>query len=69
MNKEPEKILDRRKAIRRGLGIAQSYPEPRDVVVLISGMGVDTEITDGEGAIVPWSDIEVTREELTHRQV
>ncbi|MDZ4227222.1 MAG: hypothetical protein U1D26_01965, partial [Patescibacteria group bacterium] len=60
----PEIFLDRRAAIRRALNLAQSHPKRSRVAVLITGMGVDTEITAGDGSTVPWNDIEVAREEL-----
>ncbi|MDP2648584.1 MAG: cyanophycin synthetase, partial [bacterium] len=64
MTSAPEIFLDRRAAIRRALNLAQSHPKRSRVAVLITGMGVDTEITAGDGSTVPWNDIEVAREEL-----
>ncbi len=64
MNTKPEIILDRRAAIRRGLEIAQRHPARGEVAVLITGMGIDTEITVTGGKKMPWSDIEVARDEL-----
>jgi len=68
MQKKPEIILDRRIAIRRGIEIAASSSERHNTVVLITGMGIDTEITDANGVEVPWSDVEVAREELRGAQ-
>ena len=64
MQKKPQIILDRRKAIRRGIEIASNSSEKHNTVVLITGMGIDTEITDENGVEIPWSDVEVAREEL-----
>ncbi len=64
MSTKPEIILDRQKAIRRGLNIAQQHPARTEVAVLITGMGIDTEITAADGKTIPWSDIKVAREEL-----
>jgi hypothetical protein len=35
-----------------------------DAIVLITGMGIDTEITGRGGTTIPWSDAAVAREEL-----
>ena len=64
MSKKPEIILDRRAAIRRALELAQAHANRKDVAVLITGMGIDTEISTPDGAKIPWSDISVTQEEL-----
>ncbi|MFA7309889.1 MAG: UDP-N-acetylmuramyl-tripeptide synthetase [Candidatus Paceibacterota bacterium] len=64
MAKRPEIILDRREAIRRGLALAQARPDRSDVVVLVTGMGIDTEISAPTGAKEPWNEIAVVREEL-----
>jgi UDP-N-acetylmuramoyl-L-alanyl-D-glutamate--2,6-diaminopimelate ligase len=64
MNTKPEIILDRRAAIRRGLEIAQRHPSRGEVAVLITGMGIDTEITAANGKKMPWSDAKIAREEL-----
>jgi UDP-N-acetylmuramoyl-L-alanyl-D-glutamate--2,6-diaminopimelate ligase len=64
MPRPPEIILDRRRAIRRGLELAQAHKERKDAVVLITGMGIDTEITAEDGSEIPWSDAAVVREEL-----
>lgn len=58
MKKAPEIILDRRLAIRRALELARS-----DSAVLITGKGVDPMYGKG-GAVLPWNDVEVAREEL-----
>ena len=74
MSTKPEIILDRRAAISRALEIALSLSKgapldkargnQNDVVVLITGMGIDTEVSAPDGAKIPWSDIRVTQEEL-----
>mgnify|MGYP001598819767 CR=1 FL=1 len=64
MSTKPEIILDRRAAIRRALELAQSHTVRKDVAVLITGMGIDTEVSAPDGAKIPWSDIRVTQEEL-----
>lgn len=64
MNTKPEIILDRRSAIRRGLELAQRHSARTEVAVLITGMGIDTEITAADGKKNPWNDVEVAREEL-----
>jgi UDP-N-acetylmuramoyl-L-alanyl-D-glutamate--2,6-diaminopimelate ligase len=61
MQKRPTIELDRRKAIRRAFEIAHSMS---DAIVLITGMGIDTEITGRGGTTIPWSDAAVAREEL-----
>jgi UDP-N-acetylmuramoyl-L-alanyl-D-glutamate--2,6-diaminopimelate ligase len=65
MKSPPEVVADRRAAIRRGLERAQQSGDPEQVVVLITGMGIDTEITAADGKKITWSDTEVAREELT----
>jgi UDP-N-acetylmuramoyl-L-alanyl-D-glutamate--2,6-diaminopimelate ligase len=63
--KKPEIIFDRRAAIRRACELAQAHAARKDVVVLITGMGIDTEITGADGKkITGWSDAQVAREEL-----
>jgi UDP-N-acetylmuramoyl-L-alanyl-D-glutamate--2,6-diaminopimelate ligase len=75
MRKRPEMMQDRRLAISRALEIALSWSKgasldkARDnqngVVVLITGMGADTEITSADGMTVrDWNDAKVVREEL-----
>ena len=65
MHRTPEIIPDRRLAIRRGVELAQAFDMPEEVAVLITGMGIDTEITDATGKkIGSWSDAGVAREEL-----
>ncbi|MDB5237981.1 MAG: UDP-N-acetylmuramyl-tripeptide synthetase [Candidatus Kaiserbacteria bacterium] len=64
MSTTPEIIPDRRAAIRRSLEIARTNNDP-NTVVLISGMGIDSEITSAEGAKISWSDVDVTQEELS----
>lgn len=64
MKTKPEVILDRRRAIRRGLELAQKHNVQSEVAVLITGMGIDTEITASDGKKIPWSDAKVVRKEL-----
>jgi UDP-N-acetylmuramoyl-L-alanyl-D-glutamate--2,6-diaminopimelate ligase len=64
MQRAPEIIPDRRKAIRRSFELAQLTAPPERTVVLITGMGIDTEITDADGSKIAWNDAEVAREEL-----
>jgi UDP-N-acetylmuramoyl-L-alanyl-D-glutamate--2,6-diaminopimelate ligase len=59
MKRAPEVIMDRREAIRKAL----SYARANDAV-LISGKGTDPYIMGPRGTKTPWSDAEVTREEL-----
>lgn len=64
MKTKPEIILDRRVAIRRALELAQGHANHKDVAVLITGMGIDTEISAPDGKKCPWNEGEVVREEL-----
>ncbi len=64
MKRKPEIIADRRLAIRRAIALANAHPIKSDVAVLITGMGIDAEITNANGDIESWSDIDVAREEL-----
>ncbi len=57
--KEPEIIIDRRKAIRYALERAQDND-----TVLITGKGTDPYIMGKRGKKIPWSDEKVAREEL-----
>ena len=57
--KTPEVILDRRLAIRHALSRAQNTD-----LVLITGKGTDPYIMGPKGSKTPWSDEQVTREEL-----
>jgi UDP-N-acetylmuramoyl-L-alanyl-D-glutamate--2,6-diaminopimelate ligase len=59
MKREPEIIMDRRKAMRRAFTIAR----PGDAV-LITGKGTDPCICVKNGGKIPWSDAAVAREEL-----
>jgi UDP-N-acetylmuramoyl-L-alanyl-D-glutamate--2,6-diaminopimelate ligase len=54
-----EIIIDRRKAIRKALTLAQ-----KNDIVLITGKGTDPYIMEAKGNKMPWSDAEVAREEL-----
>ncbi len=72
--KKPEIILDRREAIRVALKKAEqklkekqsdsSNKNPTCVNVLITGKGTDPYIMRSNGQKEPWSDEEVTRDEL-----
>ena len=66
MKATPEIIPDRRMAIRRALEIAQAHPDRAHAAVLLTGMGIDTEITAVNGETAPWDEISVAREELAH---
>ncbi len=59
MSKPPEIILDRRAAIRRAL----EYARASDAVI-ITGKGTDPAIAGPGGSSTPWSDADVTRQEL-----
>jgi len=58
-NQKKEIILDRREAIRAGLKHATA-----NSVVLITGKGTDPYLMGPNNEKVPWSDAEITREEL-----
>jgi len=64
MSTKPEIILDRRAAIRCALELAQAHAHREDVAVLLTGMGIDTEISTPDGNMRPWNEGEVVREEL-----
>lgn len=64
MHKRPEIILDRRLAIRRALEYAKGSTASAESAVLITGMGIDSEISDPKGKKIPWNDVTVTEEEL-----
>ena len=55
-----EKIVDRRDAIAKALGLAQ----PGDTLV-ITGKGSEDSIAAAQGKKIPWDDREVVREEWT----
>lgn len=58
-SKKPEIIMDRREAIRHALSLAREGD-----VVLITGKGTDPTVQGPRGTSIPWSDAEVTREEI-----
>jgi UDP-N-acetylmuramoyl-L-alanyl-D-glutamate--2,6-diaminopimelate ligase len=58
-NKIPKIMVDRREAIRAGIRRAQEND-----VVLITGKGTDPFLMGPNGKKIPWSDAEVTTEEL-----
>jgi UDP-N-acetylmuramoyl-L-alanyl-D-glutamate--2,6-diaminopimelate ligase len=64
MKKKPEIIPDRRLAIRRGVELAQASPPSQHTALLVTGMGIDTEISGADGSVLPWSDAQVVREEI-----
>ncbi len=64
MKTAPEIISDRRNAIRRAFEIAQTHPDRTHVAVLLTGMGIDNEVTAENGKTVPWDEIAVALEEL-----
>ncbi len=55
---EAEEILDRRKAIRKALEIAD-----REDIVVITGKGAEPSIVKRGGEKIPWDDRKVAREE------
>ena len=57
---KPRIILDRREAIRAALSEAR-----KGDAVIITGKGTDPYIMGKKGSKTPWSDAQVTREELT----
>jgi len=57
--KEPIIVMDRREAIREAIKSAQSGD-----VVLITGKGTDPYIMLENGKKLPWSDVDVAKEEL-----
>ncbi|MBI5645104.1 UDP-N-acetylmuramoyl-L-alanyl-D-glutamate--2,6-diaminopimelate ligase, partial [Candidatus Kaiserbacteria bacterium] len=59
MQRKPEVIMDRRKAIADALALARAGD-----VVLITGKGTDPNICGPQGTKEPWSDAEVAREEI-----
>ncbi len=59
INNKPLKILDRRLAIRKALELAK-----HGNTVIISGKGTDPYIMGPNNSKMPWSDVEVVREEL-----
>ncbi len=54
-----EVIMDRRKAINKALGLAKTGD-----TVIITGKGTDPYIMEADGKKTPWSDSDVTKEEL-----
>jgi len=54
-----EKILDRREAIRKALGLAKAGD-----VVIITGKGCEPWIVEAHGKKIPWDDREVVKEEF-----
>lgn len=59
MSKPPTIIMDRREAIARALSLAKTGD-----AVLITGKGTDPCICGPKGTKTPWSDAQITREEL-----
>lgn len=57
--KKPEIVMDRREAIGRALSLASTND-----AVIITGKGTDPTIQGPRGTSIPWSDAEVTREEI-----
>ncbi len=60
--KPVEIILDRRQAISKSL--QKAAVQPSESIVLITGKGTDPYIMGARGQKTPWSDYEVTREEV-----
>jgi UDP-N-acetylmuramoyl-L-alanyl-D-glutamate--2,6-diaminopimelate ligase len=61
--KEPLVIIDRCAAIAHAVSLARKSRAP--TTILITGKGTDPTIQGPHGTSIPWSDAEVTREELT----
>ncbi len=59
-----EKILDRRLAIRKAIGLA----EPNDVVI-ITGKGSEPWMCVRRSKKIPWSDREIVKENLPNKQI
>jgi UDP-N-acetylmuramoyl-L-alanyl-D-glutamate--2,6-diaminopimelate ligase len=59
MSKKPMVIIDRRQAIAKALSLAKTGD-----AVLITGKGTDPYIMGPKNTKTPWSDAQVTREEL-----
>ena len=57
-----EKILDRREAIQKAIGLAQ----PQDVVI-ITGKGSETTLAVSGGQKIPWSDRQIIIDLLTSK--
>jgi len=53
-------LIDRRKAIAHALSLAH-----KNDAVLITGKGTDPYIMTANGSKIPWSDVDVAKEELT----
>lgn len=66
LDKNPEIIMDRRKAIKRALEMAS---KKESSVVLISGKGTDPYIMGPNGTKEPWSDADVVREEFAKLKI
>ena len=68
MSKHPTILLDRREAIRYALEQAytlrQAQGDQNGYAVLITGKGTDVSIAEGKGKALPWSDAEVTHDEI-----
>jgi UDP-N-acetylmuramoyl-L-alanyl-D-glutamate--2,6-diaminopimelate ligase len=58
-NRDLFKILDRREAIKKALSLAE-----KNDIVLITGKGSEQAICIAGGAMIPWDDRKVAREEL-----
>ncbi|MDP2649941.1 MAG: UDP-N-acetylmuramyl-tripeptide synthetase [bacterium] len=70
MKRQPEILMDRRRAMRRAFSLAQertlrrAQGDKNNIVVLITGKGTDPYIMRANDAREEWSDAEVAREEL-----
>lgn len=62
-NHQPKIIINRREAIKTGLELAMASPS-QNVAVLITGKGTDPYLMGPNGQKTPWSDVEITKEEL-----
>lgn len=59
-----ETVLDRREAIARAISLAADAATASATAVLITGKGTDPYIMTAHGSKIPWSDVNVAKEEL-----
>ena len=56
-------IMDRKQAIASAISMAKNISKEK-VAILITGKGTDPYIMQAKGKKIPWSDYEVTKEEM-----
>ncbi len=61
--KPVEIIMDRREAIAKAISLAKEQD-----VVIITGKGTDPYIMGPNGTKIPWSDADVSREEISKKK-